>query len=238
MRQGGLWRAPDRQAGPPLVWWPLWAGIARSGDLGFTTGPCAFDGKPRRTISRSGRTSRTGRWKWVYDGGPPSDMTTAAPEDCARRLRPARRTAVRLARRAPWPRCARPRSPLAAAREGRREGRLSWPSWPTTAASCGSQRAAARQPRGPGGRARHPPASHRLHAPQGGEASGAGDLAWTYGAARWTPRTAGRARGHYVRIWRHDKAGWRLLFDQLLAAPPPSRCPSRHPLPRRLSRPI
>jgi hypothetical protein len=23
-------------------------------------------------------------------------------------------------------------------------------------------------------------------------------------------------RGHYVRIWRNDKAGWRLLFDELL----------------------
>ena len=36
---------PDKPH-PPLVWWPLWAGIARSGDLGFTTGPSTFDGKP------------------------------------------------------------------------------------------------------------------------------------------------------------------------------------------------
>ena len=27
-------------------------------------------------------------------------------------------------------------------------------------------------------------------------------------------------RAHYVRIWRNDKAGWRLLFDELLPAPP------------------
>jgi hypothetical protein len=28
-------------------------------------------------------------------------------------------------------------------------------------------------------------------------------------------------RGHYVRIWRKDAGGWRILFDELLAAPPP-----------------
>jgi hypothetical protein len=57
------------------------------------------------------------------------------------------------------------------------------------------------------------------YAPLGGQASKAGDLAWTYGAAQWTKDGAAQ-RGHYVRIWRNDKAGWRLLFDQLLPAPP------------------
>jgi len=56
-------------------------------------------------------------------------------------------------------------------------------------------------------------------APLGGQASGAGDLAWTYGVAKWTT-DGGEQRGHYVRIWRNDRAGWRLLFDELLPAPP------------------
>jgi len=53
----------------------------------------------------------------------------------------------------------------------------------------------------------------------GGQASSAGDLAWTYGLAEWT-KDGAVARGHYLRIWRNDKAGWRLLFDELLPAPP------------------
>ena len=57
-------------------------------------------------------------------------------------------------------------------------------------------------------------------APLGGQASSAGDYAWTYGAAGWIAQDGSRQRAHYVRIWRNDKAGWRLLFDQLLAAPP------------------
>jgi hypothetical protein len=54
----------------------------------------------------------------------------------------------------------------------------------------------------------------------GGQASSAGDLAWTYGVAQWSAQDGQARRGHYVRIWRNDKAGWRLLFDELLPAPP------------------
>jgi hypothetical protein len=57
------------------------------------------------------------------------------------------------------------------------------------------------------------------YAPLGGQASSAGDLAWTYGLAQWT-KDGAEKRGHYVRIWRHDQPGWRLLFDELLPAPP------------------
>ncbi|WP_309090227.1 nuclear transport factor 2 family protein, partial [Phenylobacterium sp.] len=60
------------------------------------------------------------------------------------------------------------------------------------------------------------------YAPLGGSASKAGDLAWTYGAARWT-KDGTETRGHYVRVWRNDKPGWRLLFDELLEAPPPPK---------------
>jgi hypothetical protein len=54
--------------------------------------------------------------------------------------------------------------------------------------------------------------------PLGGQASNAGDLAWTYGMAEW-PEDGRQGRGHYVRIWRKDAQGWRLVFDELLPAP-------------------
>jgi len=60
--------------GAPLVWWPLWAGIARSGDLGFTTGPYTFDGKPRAYYFTVWARQPDGGWKWLMDAGPPSDV--------------------------------------------------------------------------------------------------------------------------------------------------------------------
>lgn len=205
-----------RPKGPPLVWWPLWAGISRSGDLGFTTGPYTFDGKPGGYYFTVWAKQPDGGWKWLFDGGPPSDQTGAAPKD----------------------------SPVAYAKTAAREaGSPATAMTEVTAAETALHKAAARDVKAAflavvaedgrivGSKAR-PPASRAeleaelatratsiAYAPLGGQASSAGDLAWTYGVAKWT--TDGQdQRGHYVRIWRNDAAGWRLLFDELLPAPP------------------
>ncbi|HET6969537.1 MAG TPA: DUF4440 domain-containing protein, partial [Phenylobacterium sp.] len=68
------------------------------------------------------------------------------------------------------------------------------------------------------------------YSPLGGRASRAGDLVWTYGIAQWTAADGASQRGHYVRIWRDDKTGWRVLFDELLPAPP-LRVPTATPSP-------
>jgi len=53
----------------------------------------------------------------------------------------------------------------------------------------------------------------------GGEASAAGDLAWTYGAISWL-KDAMPGKGHYVRVWQRRPEGWRIVFDELLVTPP------------------
>ena len=57
-------------------------------------------------------------------------------------------------------------------------------------------------------------------APLGGEVSAAGDLAYTYGTARWS-KSGGAVSGHYVRIWQRRADGWRLIVDNMIASPPP-----------------
>ncbi|MNR33691.1 hypothetical protein D3C85_1513830 [compost metagenome] len=65
---------------------------------------------------------------------------------------------------------------------------------------------------------------------EGGGASRAGDLAWTWGPARWSWDGTER-RGHYVRLWRKGADGWGLMFAQLIAAPPVSAAPGVAPPP-------
>lgn len=208
--------------GPPLVWWPLWAGIAQSGDLGFTTGPYSVGGQPRAWYFTVWAKQADGSWKWLFDGGPPSDPAGAAPQG----------------------------APVAYAKmSGRRSGssaramaEVSKAEAALAAAAKADVQAAylaqvADDGRIVGSRAR-PPADRAALAvelatrprsitfsPLGGQASSAGDLAWTYGHASWTADRK-PARGHYVRIWRNDRAGWRLLYDQLLGAPPAQAPPT------------
>ena len=70
----------DGKGDPALVWWPLWAGIARSGDMGFTTGPYTYGGQPGGYYFTVWKKQRDGTWKWVLDAGSDSDMTGAAQQ--------------------------------------------------------------------------------------------------------------------------------------------------------------
>jgi len=202
--------------GPPLVWWPLWAGIARSGDLGFTTGPYSFDGKSRAYYFTVWAKQPGGGWKWLMDAGPPSDPTGAAPQgsDVAYARLAERQagssdkamaqvTAAERALHAAAKTDARAAVLAAIAEDGRIAGSRAAP--PRTRAELEAE--AAKRP------------MTIAYSVLGGQASSAGDLAWTYGLAEWT-KDGQPARGHYLRIWRNDKAGWRLLFDELLPAPP------------------
>ena len=84
-----LYADRPEQPHPPLVWWPLWAGIARSGDLGFTTGPSTFGGKANGWYFTIWARQQDGGWKWVYDGGSPSAHGQAAPQGSAPAYLPA-----------------------------------------------------------------------------------------------------------------------------------------------------
>jgi hypothetical protein len=48
----------------------------------------------------------------------------------------------------------------------------------------------------------------------------AGDMAWTWGEAAWRGAGAAARTGHYVRLRRKRPDGWKLVFAQLIAAPP------------------
>ncbi len=206
-----------RPNGPPLVWWPLWAGIARSGDLGFTTGPYTVGGQPRAWYFTVWAKQPDGSWKWLFDGGPATDPKGAPPQG----------------------------SPVAyAALSARKAGSPAKAMAQVTAAEAALHAAAARDVKAAylavaaddgrivGSKAPPPASRAELEAELatrpsriafgqlGGQASKAGDLAWTYGAAAWTANDGSAQRGHYVRIWRDDREGWRLLYDQLLPAPP------------------
>ena len=204
-----------RPKGVALVWWPLWAGIARSGDLGFTTGPYTRDGQPGGYYFTVWAKQPDGSWKWLFDGGPPSDQAGAAPQgsDVAYARLSAKRAgspakAMDQVMKAEIALHAAAKTDLkaaflaAVAEDGRIVGSRAKP--PATRAELEAELATRPQ--------------SVAFAPLGGQASSAGDMAWTYGVAKWA-RDGKEQRGHYVRIWRNDQAGWRLLFDELLPAP-------------------
>jgi ketosteroid isomerase-like protein len=205
---------------PPvaLKWWPAYAGIAASGDLGFTTGPfVAGDGQ------RQGhgwyftvwRRQPDGSWRWVLDHGPPTREAAAVaadarvlilppgrPSDRGKALGSLRAAEAHLAAalavdaRSALPRFLAPDGRLMRVGPQPAVGAAAWASLlaagPATIAAL----------------------------PLGGETSAAGDLAYTYGTARWD-KDGVPVDGHYVRIWQRRADGWRLIVDNMIASPPP-----------------
>jgi ketosteroid isomerase-like protein len=203
-----------KEGGTLLAWWPTWAGIARSGDLGFTTGPAEVNGKRSVHYFTVWQKQPDGRWKWVYDGGADSDPSSAPGRDAP------------VAALAPGDGRAIP-ADAAMAQVKAAEQALSGRGMTDVAGAYtavlapdarvqGSKLAPATTPDAVAKElATRPRAIH--FAALGGGASKAGDLAWTYGDAHYLSG----GRGHYVRIWQRRAGVWKLVFDQILDVPPP-----------------
>jgi ketosteroid isomerase-like protein len=204
---------------PSLVWWPNWAGVSKSGDLGFTTGGVEVGGVRAGHYFTIWRRQPDGSWKWVYDGG--SDASAAevpGPETEPLLLA----TSVQESP-----------SPDAAMSEVRAVEAI------LAAGALRDQKAAHLALLAPDGRlyvAPRPPAigaeafsaaldawprSFELSAPFGGGSSEAGDLVWTYGRAVWAGDAAPQA-GYYVHLWQKRALGWMLVLAQVIADPSPT----------------
>ena len=206
-------------AAPSLVWWPNWAGIAKSGDLGFTTGGVEVGGRRTGHYFTIWKLQPDGSWKWVYDGGVGATAANVPGAETEPLYLP---TSI----------LGSP-SPDAAMSEVRTVEAV------LAASALRDQKQAHLSLLAPDGRlyvAPLPPAigaeafpaaldawPHRFEfsAPFGGGSSAAGDMVWTYGRALWTRDDAPRA-GHYVHLWQKRSMGWVLVFAQIINDPPPA----------------
>lgn len=204
---------------PSLVWWPNFAGIARSGDLGFTTGAVEINGVRGGQYFTVWRKQADGGWRWVYDGGSAATAVGAPGPDAAVDYLPTSADGA-----------GSPEAALAEvavleallARSAARDQRTAhlMVMGDTGRVYVGTEspavgRAAAAET------LTHWPETFAFDAPAGGGASAAGDLAWTYGPARWS--RDGQARsGHYVHMWQKTAVGWALVLTQMIGAPPPT----------------
>jgi ketosteroid isomerase-like protein len=204
--------------GPPLEWWPTWAGIANSSDFGFTTGPASIAVRYFTVWQKQS----DGSWKWIYDGGPALKVPMKAePGGPVAFLRPATASAgspgKALTEVAPLEAdlAARAAADYKAAhlRYLAEDGLTAGSGEPSAVGRAAQLAELDRRP----GKAEMKPL--------GGTASGAGDMAFTYGQVRWA--TGDKPRwGHYARIWQKRMEGWKLVADMVIEAPsvpPPAR---------------
>ena len=207
---------PDEPADRSLKWWPIWAGIATSGDLGFTTGPYTVGDTRFGSYFTVWAKQADGTWRWIYDGGPRHEAASPhGPDTEPAHL--AMATAAAGSAATAWAEIGEVEAKFAAAAQQNTKAAylvhlsadariMGSPAQPATTAA---ERSAELDRR----------AAPIAFSPLGGRASRAGDLVYTYGDASWT-RDGEARRGHYVRIWQKRSEGWKLVFDELLGVPP------------------
>jgi ketosteroid isomerase-like protein len=232
-----VWRARPHSSGR-LAWYPAFARVARSGDLGFTTGPYeAADSVG--TVARYGeyvtvwRRTPTG-WRFVVDLGSPHPRPVASAAEWRGPGRDVRST---------WPTADTERVHLASTSASRKKDAeralLAADSGFAARAEAGGLAAALRSYGDVEMRLLRPRALPRMGLaaavaaaaadgarrykvrPARAFVSAAGDLGWTWGEYQWVHPGAGRREsGHYVRIWaRGQEGGWRVLVDAVSPRP-------------------
>jgi ketosteroid isomerase-like protein len=194
-----------------LHWRPAYGGIARSGDLGFTTGPFLFRGNPRVVghYFTVWRRQPDGTWKWIFDAG--TDVTDTAPVNPGDNV---------------------PTLPVSDSGAGSAQAAIDQvaaieddaaeeaDSLAVLALRLGASARVNRVGAAPAvGRADAEALMRRDGAAKARslrrEASQAGDLVFTMGEVR--DQAEGRERLRYfARIWQHQSGGWLIVFDEIV----------------------
>ena len=191
-----------------LDWRPAYAGMSRSGDFGFTTGPFQMRGRAGIIghYFTVWRRQADGGWKWIFDAG--TDVRDPGPITDANAVIPS----------------------LVTAAGGAANAEVAIGE--VTALEETNSRAAAlsallaedvrvNRPYEPPGVGRS--AGARLMNADGGvrftalrrEASSGGDLVFSTGEVRDTNAGVERLR-YYARIWQWRPEGWRIVFDEIV----------------------
>lgn len=220
--QASLASQPEEPADKSLNSWPVWAGIAQSGELGFTTGPYTVGDKAFGHYFTVWAKQVDGTWRWIFDGGPRNEAKSPLGPETEPMQLPTATASSGSADKA-WGEVAKLEATLAdAAKKDAKAAYLR--SFASDARIMGSpaQPAAGRDAQGAELDRR---AAMIAFSQLGGRASQAGDLVFTFGDAKWT-RDGEPRRGHYVRIWQKCAGGWTIVFDEILGVPPQAKKPS------------
>jgi ketosteroid isomerase-like protein len=196
-----------------LDWRPAYAGVARSGDFGFTTGPFQIRGRDGIIghYFTVWRRQPDGGWKWIFDAG--TDVADPGPAVAIDAVIPTLPVAdegagsaeaaiaevtqieTQIARGGALPNEALARRLAPDARVNR----------PGAAAAIGRTAAAAlvQADNGVG------------YTPLRREASAAGDMVFSLGEVRDLHEGVERLR-YYARIWQRRPEGWSVVFDEIV----------------------
>jgi len=199
-----------------LAWWPVLAGIARSGDFGFTTGSFSIDATraPRGQYFTVWKRQPDGAWRWIFDGGPGSvlDPVAEGPPFAAVAAIPVTTqgtgSAVEAVRQ------------VEALEKGIATAGDLAPHLAADARVYRRKRARAEGGTDSVENSRFPDPALRFRLVRT-EASDAGDLAFTLGEASWQAEGVARA-GTFARIWQFREGRWVIVYDQLVEQPPPT----------------
>jgi len=196
-----------------LDWRPAYAGIARSGDLGFTTGPFQsrlHEGQIAGHYFTVWRRQADGGWKWIFDGG--TDVADPGPIVAADADIPVLAVAREGAgsARAAIEQVARIETQIATGDALPNEALARLLADDAHVNRVGVPAAIGRE------------ASAALIAADGGvgytsvqrEASSAGDMVFSLGEVRDQHDGVERLR-YYARIWQLRREGWRVVFDEI-----------------------
>jgi hypothetical protein len=214
-----LEQQPVRPPAPPgqaLKWWPVFAGMAKSGDLGFTTGP--FYGRGGTTfgfVFTVWRKQPDGSWRWIWDGGPNTTERPVSDSSAHVSYLPASNVGPISPRAAKEQIDALERQ-VADEADSLGPGALLRYLAPEARVMGSGAQPAVRQ-------VQYAPellkwgTSFRYRT-EGLESSTSGDLVFTYGLVDLVRDGAPIVGGH-MRIWQRRSAGWTLVFAQILLPP-------------------